>query len=110
MAALIETASGRSPLFVGKPNPLMMRTALNYLGVHSEDTVMIGDRMETDIYAGVTSGMETILVLTGVTQREDVELLTVCADAHCRLDCRSADVMKGRGDDTVSGCNHSPDE
>lgn len=73
MAALIETASGRSPLFVGKPNPLMMRTALNYLGVHSEDTVMIGDRMETDIFAGVTSGMETILVLTGVTRREDVD-------------------------------------
>lgn len=75
MAALIETASGRSPLFVGKPNPLMMRTALNYLGVHSEDTVMIGDRMQTDIFAGVTSGMETILVLTGVTTREDVEML-----------------------------------
>lgn len=72
MAALIETASGRSPLFVGKPNPLMMRTALNYLGVHSEDTVMIGDRMDTDIYAGITSGMATILVLTGVTRREDV--------------------------------------
>ncbi len=75
MAALIERASGRSPLFVGKPNPLMMRMALNFLGVHSEDTVMIGDRMQTDIYAGVTSGMETILVLTGVTKREDVETL-----------------------------------
>jgi NagD protein len=72
MAALIEKASGRSPLFVGKPNPLMMRTALNYLGVHSEDTVMIGDRMDTDIFAGINSGMETILVLTGVTRREDV--------------------------------------
>jgi NagD protein len=72
MAALIETASGMSPFFVGKPNPLMMRTALNYLDVHSEDTVMVGDRMETDIIAGVESGMETILVLTGVTCREDV--------------------------------------
>jgi NagD protein len=72
MAALIETASGMSPFFVGKPNPLMMRTALNYLDVHSEDTVMVGDRMETDIIAGVESGMETILVLTGVTRREDV--------------------------------------
>jgi NagD protein len=50
----------------------MMRTALNYLGVHSEDTVMIGDRMDTDIIAGVESGMETILVLSGVTRREDV--------------------------------------
>lgn len=72
MAALIETASGVSPFFVGKPNPLMMRTALNYLDVHSEDTVMVGDRMDTDILAGVESGMETILVLTGVTRREDV--------------------------------------
>jgi NagD protein len=73
MAALVEKASGVSPFFVGKPNPLMMRTALNYLGVHSENTVMVGDRMDTDIVAGVQSGMETILVLTGVTRREDVD-------------------------------------
>ena len=73
MAALIEKATGVSPFFVGKPNPLMMRTALNYLDVHSEDTVMVGDRMDTDIIAGVESGMETILVLTGVTRREMVD-------------------------------------
>lgn len=72
MAALIEKASGTSPFFVGKPNPLMMRTAINYLGVHSEDTVMVGDRMDTDIVAGVESGMETVLVLSGVTRREEV--------------------------------------
>ena len=72
MAALIETASGVSPFFVGKPNPWMMRSALNYLDVHSENTVMIGDRMDTDIVAGVESGMETILVLSGVTRDEDV--------------------------------------
>jgi NagD protein len=72
MAALIEKATGKSPFFVGKPNPLMMRSALNYLGVHSENTVMVGDRMDTDIIAGVESGMETILVLSGVTCREDV--------------------------------------
>jgi NagD protein len=72
MAALIEKASGVTPFFVGKPNPLMMRTALNYLGVHSENTVMIGDRMDTDIIAGVESGIETILVLSGVTHREEV--------------------------------------
>jgi NagD protein len=72
MAALIEKATGVSPFFVGKPNPLMMRNALNYLGVHSENTVMIGDRMDTDIIAGVQSGMETILVLSGVTRREEV--------------------------------------
>ncbi|NLF50298.1 MAG: HAD family hydrolase [Leptolinea sp.] len=67
MAALIEKASGRTPFFIGKPNPLMMRTAMNYLGVHSENTVMIGDRMDTDIVAGVMAGLETILVLSGVT-------------------------------------------
>ncbi|MFO7740792.1 MAG: HAD-IIA family hydrolase [Anaerolineae bacterium] len=72
MAALIEAASGKSPFYVGKPNPLMMRTALNYLDVHSEDTVMVGDRMDTDIVAGVESGMRTILVLSGVTEPEDV--------------------------------------
>jgi NagD protein len=72
MAALIEKASGKMPFFVGKPNPLMMRTALNYLGVHSEHTVMIGDRMDTDIVAGVESGLETILVLSGVTDRDAV--------------------------------------
>ena len=72
MAALIEKASGISPFFVGKPNPLMMRLALNYLGAHSEHTVMIGDRMDTDIVTGIESGMETILVLSGVTREEDI--------------------------------------
>lgn len=72
VAALIERASGISAFFVGKPNPLMMRLALNHIGAHSENTVMIGDRMDTDIIGGVQSGMETILVLSGVTQRENV--------------------------------------
>jgi NagD protein len=71
-AALIETAANRKALFVGKPNPLMMRTALNYLGVHSEDTIMIGDRMDTDMIAGVQTGLDTILVLSGVTRLEQV--------------------------------------
>ena len=73
MAALIEKATGVTPFFIGKPNPLMMRTALNYLGVHSENTVMIGDRMDTDMVAGVESGMETILVLSGVTGLDDMD-------------------------------------
>jgi NagD protein len=73
MAALIEKASGVSPFFVGKPNALMMRTALNFLNVHSENTIMVGDRMDTDIVAGVTSGMETILVLSGVTKEENID-------------------------------------
>jgi NagD protein len=72
MAALIEKASGRSPFYVGKPNPIMMRSAINYLGVHSEDTVMIGDRMDTDIIAGMETGLETYLVLTGITQESDI--------------------------------------
>lgn len=73
MAALIERATGYAPFFIGKPNPLMVRTALNYLDVHSEETVIIGDRMDTDIVSGVESGMETILVLSGVTLREEVD-------------------------------------
>lgn len=72
MAALIEKATGRAPFFVGKPNPYMMRSAMKHLGVHSENTVMVGDRMDTDVIAGVQSGLETILVLTGVTTREMV--------------------------------------
>jgi NagD protein len=72
LAALMQTASGVEPFFIGKPNPLMMRTALNYLGAHSEDAVMIGDNMKTDIIGGVETGMETILVLSGVTSRDDV--------------------------------------
>ncbi|MDF1499442.1 MAG: HAD-IIA family hydrolase [Anaerolineales bacterium] len=72
LAALIEKATGTSPLFIGKPNPFMMRAALNYIDAHSEETVMIGDRMDTDIIAGVESGLRTILVLTGVTSRDQV--------------------------------------
>ncbi len=72
LAALIEKATDVSPMFIGKPNPIMMRAALNFLGAHSEDTVMIGDRMETDIIAGVESGLETILVLTGIASRDDL--------------------------------------
>lgn len=73
MAALIQSATGKAPFFVGKPNPLMMRNALNHLGVHSEETTMIGDRMDTDIVAGVQSGLDTILVMTGVTRPEDLD-------------------------------------
>lgn len=72
VAALIEKASGVNAFFVGKPNPLMMRMALKHLGVHSENTIMVGDRMDTDIIAGVQTGLETILVLSGITRREDI--------------------------------------
>ena len=73
MASLIEKASGKSPFFCGKPNPFMMRSALNYLGVHSENTTMIGDRMDTDVVAGLQSGMDTILVLSGLTTLKEIE-------------------------------------
>jgi NagD protein len=73
VAALIEKASGVAPYFIGKPNPLMMREALNALGAHSETTVMIGDRMDTDIVAGIEAGLQTILVLSGVTSRSQVD-------------------------------------
>ncbi len=68
----IEMATGQKAYFIGKPNPLMMRTGLRMLGVHSEEAVMIGDRMDTDIIAGIESGLDTVLVLSGVTTREGV--------------------------------------
>jgi NagD protein len=73
VAALITRATGVDPYFVGKPNPLMMRSALNRIDAHSETTVMVGDRMDTDIISGLEAGMRTILVLTGSTQRHQVD-------------------------------------
>ena len=70
VAALIEKATGFAPYFVGKPNPFMMRAALRYIGEHSENAVMVGDRMDTDIRMGLESGLETVLVLSGVTKPE----------------------------------------
>src|SRR5690606_3018405 len=69
VAAMISRASGVKPYYVGKPNPLMMRSALRSIDAHSESTVMIGDRMETDIISGIEAGMRTVLVLTGITDR-----------------------------------------
>ncbi|GHO46593.1 TIGR01457 family HAD-type hydrolase [Ktedonospora formicarum] len=73
VAALISAVTGVQPYFIGKPNPLMMRSALRTLNAHSEETVMVGDRMDTDMVAGIESGLHTILVLTGVTSREQIE-------------------------------------
>ncbi len=73
VAALISTATGRQPYFVGKPNPLMMRSALNRLEAHSETTVMVGDRMDTDIISGLEAGIRTVLVLSGSTRRDQIE-------------------------------------
>ena len=73
LVAPVELAAGKAAYYVGKPNPLMMRTGLRMPGVHSEEAVMIGDRMDTDIVAGIESGLDTCLVLSGVTTREGIE-------------------------------------
>nr|WP_202533563.1 HAD-IIA family hydrolase [Streptomyces sp. SID3212] len=73
VAALITKATGKDPYFAGKPNPLMMRTGLNAIGAHSETSAMIGDRMDTDVLAGLEAGMETFLVLTGVTTPAEID-------------------------------------
>jgi NagD protein len=72
-AQAVAAAAGVKPYFVGKPNPLMMREALDQLGVRAADAVMVGDRMDTDIVGGTEAGMETILVLTGVTGKDQVD-------------------------------------
>ena len=72
LVAPIELATGKKAYFMGKPNPLMMRTGLQLLGVHSEESAMVGDRMDTDVIAGMESGLATVLVLSGCTSRTDV--------------------------------------
>ncbi|MGV3723186.1 MAG: HAD hydrolase-like protein, partial [Actinomycetota bacterium] len=73
LEAPIERVTGQMAYYVGKPNPLMMREALRRLDAHSEDSVMIGDRMDTDVLSGLGAGMRTVLVLTGVTTRDEVD-------------------------------------
>lgn len=72
LAAPIERITGKRPFYVGKPNAFMMRAALRYLQVHSEDTWIAGDNLDTDIIAGIQSGLETVLVLSGVSRAEDI--------------------------------------
>ena len=73
LVAPIEIATGKKAYFVGKPNPLMLRHGLKKLGCHSADIAFIGDRMDTDIIAGIESNVDTVLVLSGVTAREDID-------------------------------------
>jgi NagD protein len=73
VAALITRATGVEPYFVGKPNPLMMREALNRIEAHSETSAMVGDRMDTDVLGGLEAGLRTFLVLTGVTTADEVD-------------------------------------
>jgi NagD protein len=72
VAALISKATGKEPYIVGKPNPMMFRSAMNKINAHSESTGMIGDRMDTDVVAGIEAGLHTILVLTGIA--DDAEI------------------------------------
>lgn len=72
VAALITKATDREPYIVGKPNPMMFRSAMNRIGAHAEHTAMIGDRMDTDVVAGIEAGLETFLVLTGITRRDNL--------------------------------------
>ncbi|OKL53381.1 HAD family hydrolase [Bowdeniella nasicola] len=73
VAALIKHATNRAPYYVGKPNPVMLRHAMNKIGAHSENTALVGDRMDTDILAGMESGLLTHLVLTGSTSRDEIQ-------------------------------------
>ncbi|MFM7030150.1 MAG: HAD-IIA family hydrolase [Micrococcales bacterium] len=73
VAALITKATGREPYIVGKPNPMMFRSALNKIKAHSETTGMIGDRMDTDVVAGIEAGLHTVLVLTGISDQTEIE-------------------------------------
>jgi NagD protein len=73
VAALISKATGVEPYFVGKPNPMMMRSALNTIQGHSETTAMIGDRMDTDVLCGLEAGLETILVLSGISNEAEID-------------------------------------
>ena len=88
LAAPIELATGKTAYFVGKPNPLMMRTGLKLLGCHSAEAAMIGDRMDTDIIAGIETGLDTALVLSGVTSQKDID----------RYPYRPAHILKGVGE------------
>ncbi|MEO6200456.1 MAG: HAD-IIA family hydrolase [Cryobacterium sp.] len=72
IAALITKATGMDPYVVGKPNPMMFRSAMNKIGAHSENTAMIGDRMDTDIIAGIEAGVHTILVMTGISDEAEL--------------------------------------
>ena len=73
VAALITKATGKHPYIVGKPNPMMFRSAMRKIGAHSESTGMIGDRMDTDVVAGIEAGLHTVLVLTGISDQKEIE-------------------------------------
>ncbi|MFM1973677.1 MAG: hypothetical protein RLZZ345_761 [Actinomycetota bacterium] len=73
VAALITKATGKDPYIVGKPNPMMFRSAMRKIGAHSQSTGMIGDRMDTDVVAGIEAGLHTVLVLTGIADDAEIQ-------------------------------------
>jgi NagD protein len=101
VAALIARATGREPYYVGKPNPLMMRSALRAIGAHSESTLMIGDRMDTDVRSGLEAGLQTILVLSGISGAETAERFpyrpTLVIESIAQLIGNAADPFKHAG-------------
>lgn len=78
LIAPIEMTTGKAAYYIGKPNPLMMRHALRRINCESKSAVIIGDRMDTDIIAGIESGLDTVLVLSGVTTLETINLFPYC--------------------------------
>lgn len=78
--AMIEEATGTKAFVVGKPGPVMMRSARKFIGLETAETVVIGDTMETDIRGGVQMGYKTILVLSGVSTRADLTHYAFKAD------------------------------
>jgi NagD protein len=98
VAALIARATGREPYYVGKPNPLMMRSALRAIGAHSENTLMIGDRMDTDVRSGLEAGLQTILVLSGISGADTAERFpyrpSLVIDSIAELIGRATDPFK----------------
>ena len=99
LVAPIELTTGKAAYYVGKPNALMLRTGLNMLGVRSQDAAIIGDRMDTDMVAGIETGLDTVLVLSGVSSRETVE----------RFPYRPRLILNGVGDIPAAGEFCSPD-
>jgi len=89
--ALSTKATDRQAYFIGKPNPLMMRHAIKKIGYNLEDTLIIGDRMDTDIIAGIESGIDTVLVLSGITRRDDLAMYPY--QPNYILD-KAADIMR----------------
>jgi len=101
--APIERITGRSPFYVGKPSAFMMRAALRHLQAHSEDAWMVGDNMDTDIIAGVQTGLTTVLVLTGVSRAEDLPRYAYRPD-HVVADARELrDLLRRQGSGTIGG-------